>query len=44
MTANAFSDDMDKARQCGMNDFLIKPVGIDELAAVLMRAVKEEKQ
>lgn len=41
MTANAFSDDMAKAKQCGMNDYLIKPVGIDELTDVLMRAVSE---
>ncbi len=31
MTANAFSQDIEKSMECGMNDHLSKPVEIDEL-------------
>ncbi len=30
-TANSFADDREKAKQCGMNDFIAKPIDIDEL-------------
>lgn len=33
MTANAFSQDIEKSIECGMNDHLSKPVEIDELFA-----------
>lgn len=31
MTANAFSQDIEKSMECGMNDHLSKPVEVDEL-------------
>lgn len=43
MTANAFSDDMDKAKKCGMNKFLIKPVSIEKLSQVLAEAITENQ-
>lgn len=33
MTANAFSQDIEKSMECGMNDHLSKPVEVDELFA-----------
>ncbi len=37
MTANAMSGDEEKCRQAGMDDYISKPVRLDELAAALRR-------
>lgn len=42
MTASAFSEDVNKAKQCGMTAFLTKPVNSDELSRTLTQAVSEE--
>ncbi|MFQ9059342.1 MAG: ATP-binding protein [[Eubacterium] siraeum] len=42
MTASAFSEDVNKAKQCGMTGFLTKPVNSDELSRTLTQAVPEE--
>lgn len=42
MTASAFSEDVNKAKQCGMTGFLTKPVNSDELSRTLTQAVSEE--
>lgn len=42
MTASAFSEDVNKAQQCGMTGFLTKPVNNDELSRTLTQAVPEE--
>ena len=42
MTASAFSEDVNKAQQCGMTGFLTKPVNSDELSRTLTQAVSEE--
>lgn len=42
MTASAFSEDVNKAKQCGMTAFLTKPVNSDELSRTLTQAVPEE--
>jgi CheY-like chemotaxis protein len=45
MTGNAMQGDREKALEAGMDDYVSKPVGLDELGEVLSRwvAVKEEK-
>jgi CheY-like chemotaxis protein/two-component sensor histidine kinase len=35
LTANAFQDDIDKARAVGMNDYLSKPIDIDKVFALM---------
>ena len=35
MTANAFDEDRKKARECGMDGFLSKPIVIEELIGTL---------
>jgi signal transduction histidine kinase/CheY-like chemotaxis protein len=37
LTANAFQDDIDKAKDCGMNDHIAKPVEPERLQEVLLR-------
>lgn len=40
MTANAFKESEDAARDAGMNEFVTKPLDIDELFDVLGRLLK----
>ena len=40
MTANAFDDDVDKSRACGMDAHLAKPIDPDLLYRVLYRLMK----
>ena len=37
LTANAFSNDREKAQQCGMNEHLPKPIDLDSLNETLNR-------
>lgn len=37
MTADAFSDDVKKAKECGMNDHVAKPIDIDKLYEVMRK-------
>lgn len=37
MTADAFSDDVKKAKDCGMNDHVAKPIDIDKLYEVMKK-------
>ena len=39
LTANAFKEDMDKAREHGMNAHITKPVDMDRMAEILLRFV-----
>jgi hypothetical protein len=45
MTRNVMQGDRQKALEAGMNDYISKPIGLDELSEVLRRWVadKEEK-
>jgi CheY-like chemotaxis protein len=38
ISANAFREDREKALAAGMNDYLAKPVDVEELAAALEKA------
>ena len=40
MTANAFAEDVEKARQAGMNAHLAKPLDVDKMLAVIAKYVK----
>ncbi len=40
MTANAFAEDIEKARQAGMNDHLAKPLDIRKMLSVIARYLK----
>jgi signal transduction histidine kinase/CheY-like chemotaxis protein len=37
MTANAMSEDREKALSCGMNDYISKPISIQKLRAILLK-------
>ncbi len=37
MTADAFSDDVKRAKECGMNDHVAKPIDIDKLYEVMRK-------
>ena len=39
--ANATTDDRDKCRQVGMNDFLTKPICLEELSRVMHHALEK---
>ena len=40
MTADAFSEDIERCRQCGMNEHVSKPVDVDKLIQILGRYLK----
>lgn len=40
MTADAFSEDIKKCLECGMNDHLAKPIGISTVACKLRKYLK----
>ncbi len=40
MSANAFDEDREMARQAGMNDYIVKPVDIDEAIRVIRKFVR----
>ena len=42
LTANAFREDVEKAREAGMNEHLSKPIESDKLFAVLGKYLKDE--
>jgi CheY-like chemotaxis protein len=44
MTANVFAEDKARCLASGMNDFLIKPFGPDELFAILFRWLEKEEE
>lgn len=44
MTANAFNDDRNRAKQAGMDDYLIKPFKLCELQNILQTWVEKSKQ
>ena len=41
MTGNAMQGDREKVREAGMDDYVSKPVGLDELGEVLKRWVAD---
>lgn len=43
LSANAFDDDRRAASECGMNDYITKPVSIDECLEKLARLLSEKK-
>jgi two-component system sensor histidine kinase/response regulator len=43
MTANAFSDDKERCREAGMNDFIGKPVNPESLLAMLMKWLPDQE-
>ena len=40
MTADAFSEDIQKCLTCGMNDHLAKPIDLDSVARKLKKYLK----
>ena len=40
MTANAFADDIRKAKEVGMNGHIAKPLDFKELARILQKWIK----
>ena len=43
MTADAFSDDVRKAKDAGMNDHVSKPVDLDRLESILRKWVAQSE-
>ena len=43
MTANAFQEDRDAARDAGMNAHLSKPVNIDQIQKVICSEIEKRK-
>jgi CheY-like chemotaxis protein len=43
LTASATTDEQDRCRAAGMDDFLAKPVGFDSLTAVLSRWIPDDE-
>ena len=41
MTADAFTDAMKKARECGMNDYTTKPLDVKKIRALLLKYIKK---
>ena len=41
MTANAFSEDKEKAAVAGMNDHVAKPVDMDILIATMLKYIRK---
>ena len=41
MTANAFDEDRKKALECGMDGFLTKPIGIEELIGTIQKNLEQ---
>ena len=41
MTADAFSEDIKKCLECGMNDHLAKPIDVQAVAGKLKKYVKQ---
>lgn len=44
MTAGAVEDDRDRCRRAGMDDFLQKPIQVDDLSGVLQRLCKSKRR
>ena len=44
MTANAFSEDRQRAAEAGMSDYISKPVDLDELFALLQKWLRRKTQ
>ena len=42
MSADAFSDDIRKCLECGMNAHIAKPVDIQEISRMLAKYLKKE--
>ena len=40
MTADAFSEDIEHCRQCGMNEHVSKPIDVDRLIQILTKYLK----
>ena len=40
MTANAFTEDVQKAKEAGMNDHLAKPLDVKKMLSVIMKHMK----
>lgn len=43
LTANAMAEEIDKTREAGMNEHLIKPINVEKFFAILSKYVKENK-
>ncbi len=41
MTANAFAEDVEKSRECGMNGHISKPIDLEEMGRKLSEVLKE---
>ena len=44
MSANAFSSDVLKARQAGMNGHIAKPIDLKDIYRILKKWIPDEKQ